>query len=105
MLRKVDGSAPALPKCSVVRSTSSATVSGSGLFAKRRHCIMVKLFGNVEPRMNQQEFEASLKEDGYTEIEAKSLRPRPRNDEHGHPFAVPGLVLAVGLLLAQHPIP
>jgi len=104
MLRKVDGSAPALPKCSVVRSTSSATVSGSGLFAKRRHCIIVKLFGNVEARMNQQEFEASLKEDGYTEIEVKSLRPRPRNDEHGHPFAVRGLVLAGAFTVTQRNI-
>jgi quercetin dioxygenase-like cupin family protein len=75
--------------------------SGSGLFAKRRHCIMVKLFGNEEARMNQQEFAASLKEDGYTQIEAKSLRPRPRNDEHGHPFAVRGLVLAGAFTVTQ----
>lgn len=44
--------------------------------------------------MNRQQFEMQLKEDGYTEIEAKSLQPRPPNDQHGHPFAVRGLVLA-----------
>lgn len=44
--------------------------------------------------MNRQEFEARLKTDGYSEIEAKSLQPRPANDQHGHPFAVRGLVLS-----------
>ena len=51
--------------------------------------------------MNRQEFEARLKEDGYIEIEAKSLRPRPRNDEHGHPFAVRGLVLSGAFTVTQ----
>jgi len=44
--------------------------------------------------MDRQKFEAQLKQDGYTEIEAKFLQPRPANDGHGHPFAVRGLVLA-----------
>jgi quercetin dioxygenase-like cupin family protein len=44
--------------------------------------------------MDRQEFETRLKQDGYTEIEAKSLPPRPVNDEHGHPYAVRGLVLS-----------
>jgi len=44
--------------------------------------------------MNRQEFETRLREDGYTEIEVKSLQPRPANDEHGHPFAVRGFVLS-----------
>ena len=44
--------------------------------------------------MDRQEFEARLKQDGYTEIEAKLLQPRPVNDAHGHPFAVRGLVLS-----------
>ncbi len=42
--------------------------------------------------MNSQEFEAQLKADGYTEIEAKTLQSRPANEHHGYPFAVCGLV-------------
>ena len=38
-------------------------------------------------------FEAKLKADGYTEIETKTLEPRPANGEHGHHFSVRGLVL------------
>ena len=44
--------------------------------------------------MDQQQFEAQLKADGYTDIEVKSLQPRPTNDHHGHPYAVRGLVVA-----------
>jgi quercetin dioxygenase-like cupin family protein len=44
--------------------------------------------------MDRQAFEARLKEDGYTEIEAKFLQARPANDEHDHNCAVRGLVLA-----------
>jgi quercetin dioxygenase-like cupin family protein len=51
--------------------------------------------------MNKQEFEARLKEDGYVEIEAKSLQARPANDEHGHPFAVRGLVLSGAFTVRQ----
>jgi quercetin dioxygenase-like cupin family protein len=51
--------------------------------------------------MNRQEFEARLKEDGYTEIEAKSLQPRPANTAHGHPFAVRGLILAGTFTVTQ----
>jgi len=51
--------------------------------------------------MNRQEFEACLKEDGYTEIEAKVLQPRPVNEEHGHPFAVRGLVLSGAFTVTQ----
>jgi len=54
--------------------------------------------------MNRQDFEARLKEDGYTEIEAKSLPPRPANAEHGHPFAVRGLVLAGTFTVTQRNI-
>ena len=39
------------------------------------------------------DFEAALALDGYVEIETKSLPPRPPNGEHGHPYAVKGLVL------------
>ena len=52
--------------------------------------------------MNRQEFEAQLKVDGYTEIEAKSLQPRPVNDQHGHPYAVRGLVLAGAFTVLQN---
>jgi quercetin dioxygenase-like cupin family protein len=44
--------------------------------------------------MTRQEFEAQLTAGGYTEIEAKTLQPRPANEAHGHPFAVRGLVLS-----------
>ena len=54
--------------------------------------------------MNRQQFEARLREDGYTEIEAKSLQPRPANDHHGHPFAVRGLVLAGTFTVLQNNI-
>lgn len=54
--------------------------------------------------MNRQQFEARLREDGYTEIEAKSLQPRPANDQHGHPFAVRGLVLAGTFTVSQQNI-
>jgi quercetin dioxygenase-like cupin family protein len=52
--------------------------------------------------MDRQKFEAQLKQDGYTEIEAKFLQPRPANDEHGHPFAVRGLVLAGAFTVKQN---
>jgi len=51
--------------------------------------------------MDRQEFEARLKDDGYTEIEAKFLQPRPANNEHGHPFAVRGLVLTGAFTVTQ----
>jgi quercetin dioxygenase-like cupin family protein len=51
--------------------------------------------------MNKQEFEARLKAEGYSEIEAKSLQPRPANDEHGHPFAVRGLVVSGAFTVKQ----
>lgn len=51
--------------------------------------------------MDRQQFEAQLRQDGYTEIEAKSLPPRPANEHHGHPFAVRGLVLAGAFTIAQ----
>ena len=54
--------------------------------------------------MNKEEFEARLKEDGYTDIEAKSLQLRPPNDQHGHPFAVRGLVLSGAFTVTQSSI-
>lgn len=55
-----------------------------------------------EPLTNRPQFEAQLRDDGYTEIEAKSLQPRPANDHHGHPFAVRVLVLAGAFTVLQN---
>lgn len=43
--------------------------------------------------MDTHAFEASLKVDGYTEIEIKAYAPTPANGQHGHHFSVRGLVL------------
>ena len=43
--------------------------------------------------MVTQTFEAKLKADGFNEIETSARAPMPRNGEHGHHFAVRGLVL------------
>jgi quercetin dioxygenase-like cupin family protein len=51
--------------------------------------------------MNQIDFEANLKADGYTEIETQDLAPRPAKGEHGHPFAIRGLVLSGTFIIAQ----
>ena len=52
-------------------------------------------------------FEAKLKADGYSEIETVTYAPRPANGEHGHHFAVRGLVLDGTFIVAQHndPVP
>ena len=44
--------------------------------------------------MQQAEFEAELKSAGYTEIESKTLDPRPANTGHAHDYDIRGLVLA-----------
>ena len=44
-------------------------------------------------------FEAKLKADGFREIETKQYEPRPANGEHGHHFAVRGLILAGGFTI------
>lgn len=46
-------------------------------------------------------FEAKLREDGYSEIETKTLAPRPANGEHGHHFSVRGLVQAGTFIVTQ----
>ncbi|HYI28113.1 MAG TPA: hypothetical protein VD863_09720 [Bradyrhizobium sp.] len=43
--------------------------------------------------MNESEFEAKLKADGYTEITNERLEPRPGKGHHDHHFAIRGLVL------------
>jgi quercetin dioxygenase-like cupin family protein len=44
--------------------------------------------------MDKEEFASQLRSDGYSEIEMKTVAPRPANEGHGHPYAVCGLVLA-----------
>ena len=44
--------------------------------------------------MQQTEFEAELKSAGYSEIESKSLDPRPANTGHAHDYDIRGLVLS-----------
>jgi quercetin dioxygenase-like cupin family protein len=39
------------------------------------------------------DFETALVVEGYAEIETKMLPPRPANGDHGHHYAVKGLVL------------
>ncbi len=51
--------------------------------------------------MNEIEFEAKLKADGYTEIETQNLQPRPAKGQHGHSFSIRGLVLA-GTFIVAH---
>jgi hypothetical protein len=51
--------------------------------------------------MNEVDFEAKLKADGYTEIETQNLEPRQPKGAHGHPFAIRGLVLAGTFIVTQ----
>jgi hypothetical protein len=47
--------------------------------------------------MDQREFEAQLRADGYQEIESQNLDPRPGKGRHRHLFAIRGLVLSGSL--------
>jgi quercetin dioxygenase-like cupin family protein len=51
--------------------------------------------------MNENDFEAQLKSDGFTEIETQTLEPRPAKGQHGHPFAIRGLVLSGTFTVTQ----
>jgi quercetin dioxygenase-like cupin family protein len=51
--------------------------------------------------MNEVDFEAKLRADGYTEIETQNLEPRQPKGAHGHPFAIRGLVLAGTFIVTQ----
>jgi hypothetical protein len=51
--------------------------------------------------MNEIDFEAKLRDDGYTEIETQDLQPRPAKGQHGHPFSIRGLVLAGTFIVTQ----
>jgi quercetin dioxygenase-like cupin family protein len=52
-------------------------------------------------KMNEIDFEAKLRADGYTEIETQDLQPRPAKGQHGHPFSIRGLVLAGTFIVTQ----
>ena len=43
--------------------------------------------------MHQNAFEAELRSAGYTQIETKSLDPKPTNTQHVHDYDIRGLVL------------
>ena len=43
--------------------------------------------------MQEAAFEAELKSGGYTEIETKTIEPRPANPGHAHDYDIRGLVL------------
>jgi len=51
--------------------------------------------------MDQSEFEAQLKADGYQEIEMQELAPRPGKGRHRHHFAIRGLVLSGTFFVTQ----
>ena len=51
------------------------------------------------------EFETALSAEGYVEIETKTLPPRPANGEHGHHYAVKGLVLDGVFTVIQNDVP
>ena len=55
----------------------------------------------MENNMNEIEFEAKLRADGYSEIETQDLLPRPAKGQHGHPFSIRGLVLAGTFIVTQ----
>lgn len=44
--------------------------------------------------MNETDFTARLKADGFTEIETQTLEPRPGKGRHRHHFSIRGLVLS-----------
>jgi hypothetical protein len=52
--------------------------------------------------MDQHEFEAQLRADGYQEIELQELAPRPRKGRHRHYFAIRGLVPSGTFFVAQN---
>jgi hypothetical protein len=55
----------------------------------------------MEGSVNESEFEAQLKGDGYQEIEKQTLDSRPGKGRHRHFFAIRGLVLSGTFLVTQ----
>ena len=52
--------------------------------------------------MNEIEFDETLRRDGYTDIQTKMLAARPPNMEHGHDYAVRGLVQEGTFIVSQN---
>ena len=55
--------------------------------------------------MDQREFEAQLKADGFQEIELQELAPRPGKGRHRHLFEIRGLVLSGAFHVTQQDDP
>ena len=51
--------------------------------------------------MNENDFEAKLEADGYTEIAVQRFASRPAKGQHGHPYAIRGLVLDGSFTVTQ----
>jgi hypothetical protein len=51
--------------------------------------------------MNEREFEAQLKANGYQEIELQEMVPRPGKGRHRHHFAIRGLILSGTFFVTQ----
>jgi hypothetical protein len=51
--------------------------------------------------VNETDFEAKLRADGFTEIETQNLEPRPGKGRHRHLFAIRGLVLSGSFIVTQ----
>ena len=58
-----------------------------------------------ESPMDSATFERQLAADGYTEIETKTVTPRPANGDHAHHFAARGLVLEGAFTVAVEGVP
>jgi quercetin dioxygenase-like cupin family protein len=54
--------------------------------------------------MDQREFEAQLKADGFQEVELQTLAPR-RKGRHRHHFAIRGMVLSGTFVVTQNSDP
>lgn len=55
--------------------------------------------------MKPAEFEAQLKDAGYSDVGTRDMEPRPANNEHTHEFAVRGLVSAGEFIIGSGGVP
>lgn len=51
--------------------------------------------------MNENDFEAQLRKDGFSEVEFQKLAPRPGKGRHRHNFAIRGLVISGAFVVKQ----
>ena len=51
--------------------------------------------------MTENDFEAELSDDGYTEIAIQRFESRPDKGQHGHAYAIRGLVLDGSFTVTQ----